>query len=815
MPFNKARSAALIALKCGAAAPALLFAGTVHAQDAAPAGTAVSSEAADIIVTARRREEKIQDVPAVITAVTSDQVEKLNIREAKELVALVPGLDFKSVGYASNMQLRGLTFDINAGTVASVATYLNDAPINARALFSQLYDIGQIEVLHGPQGTLRGQAAPSGSVTFTTRLPDLTEYGAALSGTVTTSHGYNINGAINLPIIKDVLGIRVAGVYDRNRNNRVHTIATTALANTAEPFSREYGGRVSVLFKPTDWLRFEGVYQRIDYKASFFSQYASYSLVDPAGAPSPITIRPSDRLSIQESQSAQSQTFDIFDWRGEVRFAGQKLIYQGSYQKGVSDIHSNQDAANFLSNKDVFQLTQTTSPGTSHEIRLQNEDRVAGMFDYVVGYFHTSQNSYIHLVVETPVLLPPFLGGGVVAVAQTPIDGAGPSGGPTLPWKEDSFFGNVTAHIGDKLQISGGLRHVKFVEPPRFLKIGANSIPNGSGSNDQKWIYTASAQYNFTPDAMVYVSTGTSRRRGPSIFQSALLQSALQRSFTNLRSEDSTSYEVGFKTAWLDRKLVFNASLYRQTFKNYPYKLSNGIYYVDYDFLNGGFVPKVGNSNQWGANVPVRITGVEAELNYRPNRNFSISAVAAYSDSKIKNGVIPCNDLNGDHIADNLTTAPTVAQLQAAYGANQIGTCTANLRGSNQSPFSATIQAEYDHPLSDKMELFGRALLSYNGASQNDPTLAFDNIGGYGLLNLYAGVRAPDGAWELMFFAKNVTNNASYTQFGSPASTSYQELAPPTFQTTVGKAFTSTYSQIAISPPREFGVNLKIAFGSR
>ena len=815
MKLDTARSAALIALNFSAAAPALLFPGAVYAQAAAPADTATTSEAGDIIVTARRREEKIQDVPVVVTAVTSEQVEKLNIREAKELVALVPGLDFKSYGYASNMQLRGLTFDINAGTVASVATYLNDAPINARALFSQLYDIGQIEVLHGPQGTLRGQAAPSGSVTFTTRKPNLTEYGAALSGTVTTSHGYNINGAINLPIIKDVLAIRVAGVYDKNRNNRVHTIATTALANKAQPFSEEYGGRVSVLFKPTDWLRVEGVYQRIDFKGSFFSQYASYSLVDPAGAPSAVTIRPGDRLSIQESQSVQSQTFDIFDWRGEVRFAGQKLIYQGSYQKGVTDIKANQDAANFLSNLDVFQITQTKSPGTSHEIRLQNEDRVAGMFDYVLGYFHTSQNSFIHLVVETPVLLPPFLGGGVVAVAQTPIDGAGPNGGPTLPWKEDSIFGNVTAHIGEKLQISAGLRHVKFAEPPRFLKIGTNAIPNGSGSIDKKWIYTASAQYNFTPDAMVYISTGTSRRRGPSIFQSALQQSALQQSFTNLASEDSTSYEVGFKTAWLDRKLIFNLSVYRQTFKNYPFKLANGIYFVDYDFINGSFVPKVGNSNQWGANVPVRITGVEAELNYRPNRNFSLSAVAAYSDSKIKNGVIPCNDLNGDHIPDNLTTAPTVAQLQAAYGANQIGSCTANLRGSNQPPFSATIQAEYNHPLSDKMELFGRGLFSYYGASQNDPTLAFDDIGGYGLLNLYAGVRAPNGAWEVTLFAKNVTNNASYRQFGSPASTSYQELAPPTFRTTVGKAFTSTYSQVTISPPREFGLNVRYAFGSR
>ena len=227
-------------------------------------------------------------------------------------------------------------------------------------------------------------------------------------------------------------------------------------------------------------------------------------------------------------------------------------------------------------------------------------------------------------------------------------------------------------------------------------------------------------------------------------------------------------------------------------------------------------MPKVGNSDQWGAAVPVGITGVEAELNYKPNRNFSISAVASYSDSKIKNGLIPCNDLNGDGVPDASVAANvTAAQLATAYGAKQIGSCNVSLRGTNQSPFSATLQAEYNHPIGDKMEIFGRGLFSYYGSSENNQTLPFDSVGAFGLLNLYAGVRAPDGAWEVTLFAKNLANNASYSSFALPASTSYQELAPPTFQTTVGKSSTSTYSRVDTSAPREFGINLKFAFGSR
>lgn len=92
------------------------------AQNSRPAADESEADANTIIVSARRREERLQDVPVVVTAVTSETVEKLNLREAKELVGLVPGLDFKSYGYASSMQLRGLTFDINAGTLSSVAT---------------------------------------------------------------------------------------------------------------------------------------------------------------------------------------------------------------------------------------------------------------------------------------------------------------------------------------------------------------------------------------------------------------------------------------------------------------------------------------------------------------------------------------------------------------------------------------------------------------------------------------------------------------------------------------------------------------------
>ncbi|MCB2076166.1 MAG: TonB-dependent receptor, partial [Novosphingobium sp.] len=655
--------------------------------------------------------------------------------------------------------------------------------------------------------TLRGAASASGSITFTTRKPDLDEVGMNLTGTANDRGLTNFNGAINVPIIRDVLGIRVAGLTERSRANRVKSIDSDA--DLAKPYAHTDSIRAIATLKPTDWLKLEGMYQVIDRNARFYDQYASFSLVSPSAPASPVVIRPKDRLSIQETARTVEQKFETYNWRGEVRLAGQVLIYQGSRTNLRFHAIANQDFANFLNDRDIFQETFTRSKLSTHEVRLQSDERLFGLVDYVLGYYNTKQHSPTNLTTQTPVLLPPFLGGGVVAVANTPIVTVGDV-------RETSFYGNLTLHLGDATEISGGLRRIDFETPPRTITIGANTLPVGGAVNDEKWVYTASVKHKFTPDLMVYAATGTSRRPGPSIVNpGATARSPLMNTFIQLSAEDSTSYEAGIKSSWFDNRLVFNITGFYQKFDGYPYKISAPIYFQTFNFVNNAPVPGVGSGAQFGASVPVKVKGIEAELNWKVTPNFDLGVIAAWSDGKIKNGVIPCDDLNGDDVPDSLTAAPTVDQLQAAYGSDYIGSCRVNQRSSKQSPFSATLMANYSLPVSDKMDFFARGLFNYYGSSLVDPTTSFDDLGSYGLLNLYAGMRDPDGAWELNFFAKNVFDTIKATQFDPPASTSYQELAPPTFQTTVGKSATSPYSIIQTNAPREFGVSLRLALGSR
>jgi iron complex outermembrane receptor protein len=106
--------------------------------------------------------------------------------------------------------------------------------------------------------------------------------------------------------------------------------------------------------------------------------------------------------------------------------------------------------------------------------------------------------------------------------------------------------------------------------------------------------------------------------------------------------------------------------------------------------------------------------------------------------------------------------------------------------------------------------VFGRGLYSYYTSNEQDPNNIYDNVGGYGLLNVYAGLRSGDGAWEVSLFARNVLETEEILNAGNSAqATAY------TTPTGVGTSLAGPYTQATFTPPREIGLNLRYAFGSR
>ncbi|WP_158241502.1 TonB-dependent receptor [Novosphingobium sp. TH158] len=829
------------------------LAGSAQAQSSGAADNDENASVDDtIIVQARRRDESVQDVPQVINAVTAEQIDKLNIRDVREITTVVPGLSLvsNSNGIGSSSSMRGVNHDVNvSGNNGTIQYYINDVPVSSNLALQAMFDIGQITVERGPQGTLRGRSTPSGAININWRKPDLSEVGGTASLTFGEGETRNVQFGVGAPIIKDVLAIRVAGLRDVSQGNRIRSIN-----HNEEPRVKTDAIRASLAFEPVDFFKAGFVYEGMRFNATQFDQVESMKAavpgftvpavdraitasIAPFTAPFPSTslagnygtITLADRKAVMFSPRIVSTTFRFFQWNAEASFAGQRLIYVGADTRTKFHPITNSDIGAVWPNLTLRQDTQTKSNDVSHEVRLQNDERIAGMFDYVIGYFNQKGGS--ETVLSSPSVLeiysPIFAGGGdmrlynVATLANnTPIYLAP---GTT---REESFFGNLTAYLGQGTEISGGLRHIKFKNDAKGLFISCTPAayaagsctvtPNTNNNYDlSHTIYSASIRHRFSDDLMVYASTGSSARPPVrAIGNFSIRYSPLELVHTTFGSETSKSYEAGFKSSWLDRKVRLNATYYHQTFQNYPFRAAGaGIYYIN-----------VNSSNQdtrsrfnFISAVPVKVDGVEADLAYNPSDNFSLSTTLNWSKSAIsKNAKVACTDVNKDGIQD--TAIPTLAQLQAAYGTEHLAQCAASGSATFLPEWSGTVQAEYNADLTDSMKGYVRGLLAWKGSTKNDPANAIDDVGSYGIVNLYAGLRAADGSWELGAYVKNVGNVTRLVSGDGAAldnSTTMLFSAGGTPSPIGSQTYTSNYRGVAVTAPREFGVTMRYSFGSR
>ncbi len=808
-----------------------------QAETDAPAASTEVTAMNEIIVQARRRDESLQDVPLVVNAVTADSISKLNIRNFTEISSVVPGLQLtpNANGIGTSSSIRGVNHDVNVSAEnGTIQYYRNDAPVPSNFVMQTMYDVGQIEVLRGPQGTLRGRSTPSGSVTVTTREPDLVEAGGYVAGTLGSASATNFNAALNIPIIADVLGIRVAGLHSFDRGNRV-----TSVNSDEKPRSETNAIRAAVRFEPTQWLRLGFLYEGMQNNGTRFDQVRSVSEYDPdyvpsAGAPDYGDIGLSDRLSVQSRPSTTKQKFQFYNWNAEVDVLGQRLIYVGSATSQKYHSYGVRDLANFFPDLEIAQIADTKGTTSSHEVRLQNLDRVAGLFDYVVGYFRYSVPSQTNLSdLSITQLRLAGLGIPIAApsVTDTPIYIA--KGTPT----EDSFFGNLTFHLTESTELSGGLRRIHFTDnrdglfiscTPDMYAAGACTRQNGTQSdvNENTTIYSASIKHRFTPGLMVYASTGSSWR--PPVVAIGNFTHAdytpNEVAHISLPSESSKSYEIGLKSDWFDRKLQFNLTAYHQDYKNYPYRAGGaGIAYIN---INSAGAPTIGNFNFVSA-VPIKVNGIEAELAFTPTSRWSLGATVNFARSRIGNALLACTDalnnqtgaVGSDGVPDTVT--PTLAQMQQAYGGERVAECPGGGQSATFQPeWSGVLRAEYTLPVGNKMDGYVRGLLSWKGKSKTDPNNPYDNVKAYGLLNLFGGLRSQDGAWEVSVYAKNIfdtTKLISQDDLAQFTPVTDVFLRPPTFSVAgIGsRVYSSRYAGVAVTAPREFGVTFRVALGSR
>ena len=171
---------------------------------------------ADIIVTAQRQSQRLQDVPVAVSAFNAQALEKQQIKNPLDLQLTLPNVQFTKTNFTSNASftIRGIG-DLCVGVTCDQATavHLNDEPLFVSPfLQTEFYDIERIEVLRGPQGTLFGRNATAGVVNVISAKPDLSAPHAAIEGEYGNFSSYKVKGMINLPLT-NTIGVRIAGLY--------------------------------------------------------------------------------------------------------------------------------------------------------------------------------------------------------------------------------------------------------------------------------------------------------------------------------------------------------------------------------------------------------------------------------------------------------------------------------------------------------------------------------------------------------------------------------------------------------------------------
>ncbi len=230
----KLSSALIVVATLGAgAAPAF-------AQQAATSAEADDGSVGDIVVTATRRSESANKIPVAIQAIGGQQLEQLNVTSFEKLVEYLPSVRTASRGPGvSSVYIRGLSTDTAgsqimgvAGVQPNVALYIDDTPASTpgRNLDIHPTDLDRIEVLPGPQGTLFGASAMGGAIRYITNKPDLSEFHAGLTASAaSTRHGaasFSAEGFVNIPVIKDKLGVRLV-VYSDKQGGYIDNVAGT------------------------------------------------------------------------------------------------------------------------------------------------------------------------------------------------------------------------------------------------------------------------------------------------------------------------------------------------------------------------------------------------------------------------------------------------------------------------------------------------------------------------------------------------------------------------------------------------------------
>ncbi len=779
-----------------ACASALGLAGSVHAQDVTDSDAAQRSTD-DIIVTATRQSKSLQDTPLAVNVVTGDAIAKLNLFDVREIQNTVPGLNLENNDGRSNIAtLRGISFNPDSGSSDAVQVYFNEIDIDPNTFFSGIYDIGQIQVIRGPQGLYRGRISPGGSIVIGTARPDMSTPTGYAQAAVTDRDARNVQGAISLPLVSDTLALRTAYLFDRNRGSQIRNV------DGRKSYNETLSARASLAWEPSSAFRADLVYQYIwadvrPFRAVFGAgNQPSPNSLFPLRSGPPISL--DDRLAVSEGALRFTTETHLVTLNTSYDLDWGKLMFNGGYQSTKLSQLRDQDEGNAVPQYELPQLTRTPYDLWTYELRLQSQEK--SRLTWALGFnYDYSAFEDVRVSQRNDFFLSDPFGGafpGMTAPGPVPpqIFAVPAQVEVTLPIVSRlySVSGLVGYEIFDGFTVTGGLRQIwGKTTRNQQLSIPAFGIESSTPSVVKPSALTGGAAitWEINRDLTVYANYGRSYRPGVA---ASGVSVPLSPQFLITPDEKSNGYEVGVKSSLFDRKVSLNVTAFYQTFNNY-------VDYVNGLFTNtSGIAGRVDTSQ---TSLPIFgdavSKGGEIELSVQPASWAEFSINAAYADAKFDDAQVYCNDFNGDGISDS-TGTPSVP------GTQQVALCSRNDRIADVPKFSLTSNGEIRYPMGE-VTPFLRGLLSYRpGFTSRNSDYTYRD---FTKVDLFFGVRGPDSRWEINAFVKNLLDQTRALRVNQGTAQVSTNPLPGTNFSAI--PFDSGYRFATITPPREFGVTTR------
>lgn len=585
---------------------------------------AASADGGDVVVTAQKREQKLQDVPVSVTVLGSQQLDMLQIRSGTDLARQTPNLRVSNLGNEDQPKfaIRGIaTPDFNLNTTSPIGAFYDEVYVGAQWLGgAQVFDMERVEILRGPQGTLFGKNTTGGAINFITRAPSF-----GTGGYVTGEYGdnkyYHVTGAAEIPLIEDKLAARFAFNFTQS-DGFVKNRFNSALAKNLSSINN-HAFRLSLKYRSGD---FDATLRLLSTDSNPGNIGIIAFGTNPNGTENsgvnprvnPYTGQP---FSIHEG---------AYDRSGQIKASangGYLTINKGLGPNLTLTSITSYFTGNFENTVDV---DGTYVPfffidfyAKQHELSqdLRVSSHFAGPVNFILGAYHTHDQVKINTnYFQNNTPLAP--GGGVTAALfrQSYVQ-------DRTSW---AVYLDATWDLAPDWQIYGGVRWTKDQGEVHNFTSTSEILPPFLWLNVPYLNYDNSAptgrvgiNHHFSKDVMAYAQYSRGYR------SSAFNGGALTVGSLNIAlPEYLDSYEAGFKSQWLNRRVQLNASAFYYKYKNQQFLIAQG------------------NFSSQQVNADMRSYGLELEAVVRPTDQLTLTAGLGLLNAEYTRGSLP-NAANG------------------------------------------------------------------------------------------------------------------------------------------------------------------------